>query len=157
MDLTFQVPMQYWSLQHQTFATRHMHNFHFGPDSSFFLELLVIAHHSYPRPYWTPSNLGGSSSGVFWPFHTAHGVSEARILELFAISSSSDLEEEMAIYPCSCQGWGSLVCCHLWGRTESDITDTTWQAPAAAPRGPHFVRTLHHDPSFMSGPAWRGS
>ena len=38
------------------FTTRHMHNFLFGSDSSFFLELWVIAHHSSPRvgalPTW---------------------------------------------------------------------------------------------------------
>ena len=27
--------------------------------------------------------------------------------------------------PGESQGWGSLVGCHLWGRTESDTTDTT--------------------------------
>ena len=25
------------------------------------------------------------------------------------------------------QGWGSLVSCHLWGHTESDTTEATWQ------------------------------
>ena len=25
------------------------------------------------------------------------------------------------------QGWGSLVACRLWGRTESDMTEATWQ------------------------------
>ena len=38
--------------------------FHFGPASSIFLELLVIALCSSPVAYWIPSNLGGSSSGV---------------------------------------------------------------------------------------------
>ena len=23
------------------------------------------------------------------------------------------------------RGWGSLMCCHLWGRTESDMTEAT--------------------------------
>ena len=27
--------------------------------------------------------------------------------------------------PGESQGWGSLVSCHLWGRTESDMTDAT--------------------------------
>ena len=27
--------------------------------------------------------------------------------------------------PGQSQGWGSLVDCHLWGRTESDTTETT--------------------------------
>ena len=28
-------------------------------------------------------------------------------------------------HQCSCQGWGSLVGCHLWGHTESDTTEAT--------------------------------
>ena len=49
------------------FTTRHIHNwasFRFGPATSFCLELLVIALNSYPVAYWTPSDLGGSSSSV---------------------------------------------------------------------------------------------
>ena len=75
MDLTFQVPMRYCSVQHQTlistpdrlyFHHRHSHKCHFcfGPAASFFLELLVIALCSSPVAYWTPSNLRGLSSGV---------------------------------------------------------------------------------------------
>ena len=62
MDLTFQVPIQYCALQHQTPDTEHC--LCFGPATSFFLELLVIALQSSPGAYWTPTNLGGSSSGV---------------------------------------------------------------------------------------------
>ena len=29
--------------------------------------------------------------------------------------------------PGKSQGWRSLVGCHLWGRTESDTTEVTWQ------------------------------
>ena len=29
--------------------------------------------------------------------------------------------------PGESQGWGGLVGCHLWGRTESDTTKATWQ------------------------------
>ena len=36
----------------------------FDPATSFFLELLVIALQSSPGAYWTPTNLGGSFSGV---------------------------------------------------------------------------------------------
>ena len=69
MDLTFQVPMQYCSLQHQTLlspadtSTAECH-FCFGPAASFFLGLLVIALHSSPAAYWTPSDIEGSSSSV---------------------------------------------------------------------------------------------
>ena len=30
-----------------------------------------------------------------------------------------------AFFPGESQGWGSLVGCHLWGRTESDMTEAT--------------------------------
>jgi len=72
MDLTFQGPMQYCSLQHQTLLSPPdtaptEHHFHFGPAVLFFLELLVIVLCSSPVAYWTPSNPGGSSSAVI-PF-----------------------------------------------------------------------------------------
>ena len=66
MDLTFQVPMQYCSLQHQTlllspvtFITGHC--FCFGSITYFFLELLLC---SSPVAYWAPTDLGSSSFGV---------------------------------------------------------------------------------------------
>ena len=62
MDLTFQVPIQYCALQYQTPDTEHC--LCFGPATSFFLELLVIALHYSLVPHWTPSNLGSSSSSV---------------------------------------------------------------------------------------------
>ena len=74
MDLTFQVPIQHCSLQHQillsspdTSTTEHY--ILFGPVASFILGLLVILHSS-PVAYWTPSDLGDSSFAVisFWPF-----------------------------------------------------------------------------------------
>ena len=75
MDLIFQVPIQYCSLQHQTLLSppgisTTGHHFIFGPAASFFLELLVIAISSFPAAYWTPSDLLGSSSSVisFCPF-----------------------------------------------------------------------------------------
>ena len=59
MDLTFQVPMQYCSLQHWTLllspvtsTTRYC--FCFGSIPSFFLELFL---HWYPVAYWAPTNL----------------------------------------------------------------------------------------------------
>ena len=66
MDLTFQVPMQYCSLQHWTLlpspvtSTTGCH-FRFGSASSFFLELFL---HSSPVVYWAPINLGSSSFSV---------------------------------------------------------------------------------------------
>ena len=66
MDLTFQVPMQYCSLQNQTlllslvtFTTGCC--FCFGSIPSFFLELFL---HWSPVAYWAPTDLGSSSFSV---------------------------------------------------------------------------------------------
>ena len=62
MDLTLQVPMQYCSLQHQTWfpspVTSKTGCCCFGSVSSFFLELFL---HWSPVAYWPPTNLGSFS------------------------------------------------------------------------------------------------
>ena len=66
IDLTFQVPMQYCSLQNWilllspvTSTTEHC--FCFGSIPSFFLELFL---HWSPVAYWAPTDLGSSSFGI---------------------------------------------------------------------------------------------
>ena len=94
MDLTFQIPMQYCSLQHRTLLPSPVTSttgwcFCFGYVSSFFLELFI---HWSPVAYQAPTNLGSSSFSVlsFCLFIlTIHGVLKARILKWFAISFSS--------------------------------------------------------------------
>ena len=66
MGLTFQVPMQYCSLQHWALlpspvTTTTEHCFHFRSASSFFLELYF---HSSPVAYWAPTDLESSSYSV---------------------------------------------------------------------------------------------
>ena len=66
MDLTFQVPMQYCSLQHQTLPLSPVTSttgccFCFGSIASFFLELFL---HWSPVAYWAPTDLGSSSFSV---------------------------------------------------------------------------------------------
>ena len=63
MDLTFQVPMQYCSLQHWTLLLSPVTSttgycFCFGSIPSFFLELFL---HWSPIAYWAPTDLGSSS------------------------------------------------------------------------------------------------
>ena len=78
MDLTFQVCMQYCSLQHQTLLPLPVTSttgcyFCFGFTFSFFLELLL---------HWSPVAALGTywprefifQCSVFLPFHTVHGV-----------------------------------------------------------------------------------
>ena len=66
MDLTFQVPMQYCSLQHQTLLLSLVTStagccFCFGSILSFFLELFL---HWSPVPCWAPTDLGSSSFSI---------------------------------------------------------------------------------------------
>ena len=62
MNLTFQIPMHYCSLQHLTLlpspVTSTTGCFYFGSISSYFLELFL---HWSPVAYWAPTNLGSSS------------------------------------------------------------------------------------------------
>ena len=90
MDLTFQVPTQCCSLQHQTWLTPPVTSttgccFCFGCESSFFLEVFL---HSSPVAYWAPADFG-SSCPIFLPFHTVHGVLKVKILKWFVILFSS--------------------------------------------------------------------
>ena len=70
MDLTFQVPMQYCSLQHLTLLPSPVTSttgccFCFGSVSSFFLELFL---HWFPVAYWAPTwevHLSGSCICLF--------------------------------------------------------------------------------------------
>ena len=66
MDLTFQVPMQYCSLQHWILLLSPVTSttgycFCFGSIPSFFLELFL---RWSPVAYWVPTNLGNSSFSV---------------------------------------------------------------------------------------------
>ena len=66
MDLTFQVPMQDCSLQHQTLLLSPVPFptgccFCFGSIPSFFLELFL---HWSPIAYWAPTDLGSSSFSI---------------------------------------------------------------------------------------------
>ena len=66
MDLTFQVPMQYCSLQHRTLLLSPVRStvgycFCFGSIPSFFLELFL---HWSPVAYWAPTDLGSFSFSI---------------------------------------------------------------------------------------------
>ena len=66
MDLTFQVLMQYCSLQHRTLLLSPVKStagycFCFGSIPSFFLELFL---HWSPEAYWAPTDMGSSSFSI---------------------------------------------------------------------------------------------
>ena len=128
MDLTFQVPMQYRSLQHQTLlsplnTSTTQHLFHFGPTSSFFLELLVIAFCSSQVVYWTPSALGD-----------AHLV----VSYLFAFSNClwSSYSKNTGVYCCFllqwavfCQNSSLWLVCLGWPCMASLIASLSYASP----------------------------
>ena len=69
MELTFQVPMQYCSLQHQGFilTSGHTHiklNFHFGPITSFFSRAISNCSQLFPSSIFDTFWQWGLSSGV---------------------------------------------------------------------------------------------
>ena len=79
MDLTFQVLMQYCSLQHQTLFLSPVTSttgccFNFGSIHSSFVELFL---HWSPVAYWSSTDLGSSSFSVlsFWLFILFMGFS----------------------------------------------------------------------------------
>ena len=67
--------------------------------------------------------------GAWWA--AVHGVAEdrTRLSDFTFTFHFHALEEEMATTPVflpgESQGWGSLVGCRLWDRTESDTTEAT--------------------------------
>ena len=104
MDLAFQVPMQYCSLQHQTLLPSPVTSttecrFCFGSLSSFFLELFL---HWSPVAYWAPTHLGSSSFSVlsFCLFRLFMGFSRQEYWSGLPFPSSVDhvLSELSTVY-----------------------------------------------------------
>ena len=127
MDLTFQVPMQYCSLQLQTLLPSLVISttgfcFCFGSVSSFFLELFL---HWSLVTYWAPTNLGSSSFSVisFCLFIVFRGFSRQeswsglpfpspvdQILSVFSHSVVSDWLFA-ALWTVACQAPSSMGFC----------------------------------------------
>ena len=121
MDLTFQVPMQYCSLQHQTLllspvtsTTRYC--FCFGSIPSFFLELFL---HWSPVAYWVPTDLGNSSFSIL---SFCHGLCRS-VAERSYSSSKVGVAAERSYLTPEVRGGGWEELPHV-------------QGAAAAQRGP---------------------
>ena len=111
MDLTFQVPMQYCSLQHQTLLPSPVTStvrccFHFGSVSSFFLELFLHSSPLHIGHLLTWRHQFHILFFFFLPFHTVHGVLKARILKWFAIYFPVDILSELSTM--TCLSWVAL-------------------------------------------------
>ena len=84
MDLTYQVSMQYCSLQHQTLFPSPVTSttgycFCFVSIPSFILELFL---HWFPVAYWGPTDLGSSSFSVLFAFSYCSWVSWGKSTEV---------------------------------------------------------------------------
>jgi len=105
--------------------------FRFGSASSFFLEVLIIALSSSPIVYWTPSNLGCSSSSIMcfafaycsWGFHGKHTPVFCRsLLQWMTFCQYTSLWPACLGWPCTAWLIASLhykapsprPCCDLW-------------------------------------------
>ena len=95
MDLTFQVPLQYCSLQHRTLLSpldtcTIRCCFHCGSASSLLLELFLysLLFHSSILGTFRPGGLIFSHC-ITLPFRTVHEILGAKILEWFAVHFSS--------------------------------------------------------------------
>ena len=92
MDLTFQIPMQYCSLQHQTLLPSPVTHTT-GRPSALAYPLRSFWSYASTSPYnmldtYQPGGLIFQCH-IFLTFHTVHGVLKARILKWFAIPFSS--------------------------------------------------------------------
>ena len=72
--------------------------------------------------WWAGSKISISQFHCFGQFWFWHDV----IMSL-TNNQRSKWQPTPAFLPGESQGWGSLVGCHLWGRTESDTTEVTQQ------------------------------
>ena len=93
MDLTFQLSMQYCSLQHRTLLPTPVTS---TAGHLFLLWLHLFVLSGVISPLFSSSILCNSWPGefifqchIFLPFHTVHGVLRGRILKWFAIPFSS--------------------------------------------------------------------
>ena len=103
MDLTFQVPMQYCSLQHWTLLLSPVP---FTTGCYFLLWLHPFILSGVISPLISNSILGTYwprefifHCPIFLPFHTVHGVLKARILKWFAIPFSSGPHFVRTLHP----------------------------------------------------------
>ena len=140
MDLTFQVPMQYCSLQHRILLLSPVPSttgccFRFGSFSSLLLELFL---HWFPVAYWAPTKLGSSSLSVlsFCLFILFMGFSRQEYWSGLPFPSPVDhvlsdsceslgLKEILSVHAKGDQSWIFI------GRTDAEAeTPTLWPPDA---------------------------
>ena len=77
--------------------------------------------HAYPLPLGSPPTHLGHHRTLSWDPCAIY------LLPTSYLCWRRKWQPTPAFLPGESQGWGSLVGCRLWGRTESDTTKATWQ------------------------------
>ena len=143
MNLTFQIPMQYLLyLLDFTFSTRHIQSwtsFPLQPATSFLLQLSVIALHSSAVVYWTPSNLGGSSSVSYLFAFLLLSLGFSRQEYCSGLQFSSPVYHVLsALFTMSCPSWGAMQCMvHKF----MELHKTLWHSKAVIHEGKTNIHT----------------
>ena len=166
MDLTFQVPMQYCPLQHQTLLLSPVTSttgccFCFGSNSSFFLELVL---HWSPVSYWAPTPRGVHLSvSYLFAFSYCSWGSQGKNTEVFCHSLlqwttfCQTSPPWLTIVPCAIRyeiGFWSLsdLFCfqfiHLGCNSSGVLTDSLGNLPGLPPLKVYnlqFLSSLHYE------------
>ena len=122
--------------------TGHGLGFPHRPHHRFYLLFCVTSFHSSTLAWkipWTEEPGGLQSMGSRRVRHDW-----ATSLSLFTFTNwRRQWQPTPAFLPGESQGWRSLVGCRLWGRTESDTTEATWQQWTPTNK---TIRLLHLSP-----------
>jgi len=149
MNLTFQAPRQYCSLQHQTLLSPPAASFLLWPSS------LILSGAISNFPLLFPSSkldivyLGGLSSNVvsFCLFILFIGFSQQ---EYWNALPFLKWQPTPVFLPGELYRQKSLADYSPWDCKQSDMTE--WLTHTHTSSGSYFVRTLHYDPSVLGGP-----
>ena len=91
--------------------------------------ILVIYGKGNGTPLWHSCLENPMDGGAWWAAVHEVAKSWARLSDFTFTFHFHALERKWqptpVFLPGESQGWGSLVGCHLWGRTESDMTEET--------------------------------
>ena len=127
VDLIFQVPMQYYSLQHRTLLPSPVTSttgccFCFGSISSLFLVLVYTCIYLYININTASNWVHDSDAGIDWR-QKEKGMTEDEMVGWPHQLYGHELEQA----PGTAEGQRSLVCCSPWGWTQlSDWSELNW-------------------------------
>ena len=79
------------------------------------------------NPLWCSCLENPRDGGAWWAAIYGVAQSRTRLSDFTFMHWRRQWQPTLVFLPGESQGWGSLVGCRLWGRTESDTTEATEQ------------------------------